>query len=307
MKNLLLLLTVLILGFGGIFVLSRRMEKIQPKLDDSVVDEDLYFSGQQLNSLGHDFRGLIADWYWINSLQYIGKKLINSTEKININDLRPLNPRLLYPMLDTASTLDPKFITVYSYGAAVLPAIDNQQAIKLLEKGIAANPDEWRLYHNLGYIYWQLKDYKKASENYDEGSKKPNAPNWLKQMSANMQAEGGSREFARQVYKQMFETAEDEQTRSFAELRYYQTEALDQMDAINLVLQAFQKQNGRCANSWREISNELRSAKLKNNTPLLFDNAGTPVDPTRVPYFLFDQNGRCEGVLDPSVSKIPVQ
>ncbi len=197
------------------------MENIKPKIDASYEDEDLYFSDKQLKAFGYDARGLMADWYWANSLQYLGGKVVNVTGNLNINDLRPLNPRLLYPMLDTASTLDPQFMTLYSYGAAVLPAIDNQQAIKLLEKGIEANPESWRLYHNLGYIYWQNKDYEKASQIYTAGSKKAEAPVWMKQMGASMQAQGGSREFALQVYRQMFETAEDEQTKIVCRIKTY--------------------------------------------------------------------------------------
>src|SRR4051812_27052979 len=118
MKKAFLLLTVLVTGFGGVFLLSNALEKSKPKIDERFADEDLYFSATELKAVGHDFRGLMADWYWINSLQYLGNKLLNYQGEININDLRPLNPRLIYPMLDTAATLDPQFMTVYSYGAS---------------------------------------------------------------------------------------------------------------------------------------------------------------------------------------------
>ena len=137
---------VLILGYASIFTFSRILENNKPDTDENFTDEDLYFSAQQLSLFGADFRGLIADWYWIKSLQYLGDKVVRHQETtattIDVNDLRPLNPRLVYPMLDTAATLDPQFISVYSYGAAVLPAINNEQAIKLLEKGTSANPDD---------------------------------------------------------------------------------------------------------------------------------------------------------------------
>lgn len=304
MKNIFSLFIVLILGFGAVFAASRFLEKNKPASDESFGDEDLYFSSRQLKLVGADFRGLIADWYWINTLQYMGNKILKHPGELNINDLRPLNPRLLYPMLDTASTLDPQFMTVYSYGAAVLPAIDNRQAIKLLDKGVAANPDNWRLYHNLGYIYWQLKDYPKAAQIYAEGAGKEGAPVWMKQMSANMQAQGGSRDFARQVYRQMFETAEDEQTKIFAELRLAQTISLDERDAIGAVLQNFTQKNHRCINSWAEVSRELRLVRLPDKTPLSFDATGAPVDPTDVPYVIVSESGQC-GVKLSKDSKVP--
>ncbi|MGI9035344.1 MAG: tetratricopeptide repeat protein [Pyrinomonadaceae bacterium] len=305
MKKIFVTVTILILGYAGIFALSRRLENNKPAADERAADEDLYFSAAQLNLLGSDFRGLIADWYWIKSLQYLGDKIVEGKAKstLNINDLRPLNPRLLYPMLDAATTLDPQFTAVYSYGAAVLPTIDNEQAIKLLEKGIAANPDDWQLYHNLGYIYWNAGNYERAAEIYAAGANKKNAPAWMRQMSANMRAHGASREFARQIYKQMFDTAEDEQTRNFAELRFAQVESLDELDAIRAALQNFQKQNNRCAVNWQEISKELRAVKTSDGN-LRFDSNGAPLDPTGAPYTLFNKDGACDARISDE-SKIP--
>ena len=305
MKKLAFLSLILIAGFGGIFALSKTLETIKPPVDAAFEDEDLYFSDKQLTAFGYDARGLMADWYWINSLQYVGNKLVRTNEQLNINDLRPLNPRLLYPMLDTASTLDPEFMTIYSYGAAVLPAIDYQQAIKLTEKGIARHPENWRLYHNLGYIYWQTKNYEKAAEIYNEGAAKANAPSWMKQMGASLRAQGGSRDFALQVYRQMFETAEDEQTRSFAELRYMQVQSLIDRDAIEPIITGFQAKNGRCMSSWKEISAELRGVRLPNKKPLLLDPSGVPLDPLKIPYVLFNENGKCTVLIDWKNSKIP--
>ena len=305
MKKVFGLLLVLIIGYAGIFSVSRVLEQNRIPDDESFGDEDLYFSSPQLNLLGSDFKGLLADWYWIKSLQYMGEKVIHQREKtgeqVNINDLTPLNPRLVYPMLDSASTLDPQFMTIYSYGAAILPAINNEQAIKLLEKGIAANPNEWRLYNNLGYIYWNLKDYARAAEIYAEGASKPNAPVWMNQMSATMKAQGGSREFALQIYGQMFETAEDEQTRSFAGLRYNQVLSQIQLETVNRVLQNFKQHNSRCVNSLTEIL-PLLDGQSDKNLDFKVDASRNLVDPTGVPYSL-DRNS-CSTKLG-SGSKIP--
>jgi tetratricopeptide (TPR) repeat protein len=304
MKKVFGLLVVLVFGFAAIFAVSRTLEKNKPQMDEALADEDLYFSSRHLALLGSDFKGLIADWYWINSLQYMGGKLLKVEGEVNINDLRPINPRLLYPMLDTASTLDPQFMTVYSYGAAVLPAIDSEQAIKLLEKGINANPDSWRLYHNLGFIYWQSKNYAKAAEVYEEGATKPGAPVWMRQMSANMQAQGASRDFAREIYRQMEENAEDEQTRTFAKLRRAQIQSLDERDAIRAGLQIFRQKNNRCPNTWREAIPYLIKTVPPDGSALRVNEKDEIVDPTGVPYALGDENGECAVALSKD-SRIP--
>lgn len=300
-----LLIAVLALGFGGVYYMSLQLNDIKPKIAEEYEDDDLYFSAKQLYLAGHDFRGLLADWYWINSLQYLGNKSLKYEGELSLNDLRPLNPRLLYPMLDSASTLDPQFMTIYSYGAAILPAIDPKLAVKLINKGIEANPNSWRLYHNLGYIYWQQEDYKKAAETYEIGSRKPDAPSWMKQMSVNMQARGGTREFARSIYRQMYENAEDDQTREFADLRYLQVVSLDERDAIREKLGQFQKNVGRCPSNWREVFNSLRTVRLIGGESLHFDNEMTPVDPSNAPYRLINTEGKCDVDLTYNITKIP--
>ncbi len=157
-------------------------------------DEDLALQGAKLKGYALGFEGLIADWYWMRSLQYIENKVVKSPdETLNIENLTALNPRLLYPLLDNATTLDPQFMAVYAYGAVVLPAIDKEQAIKLTEKGIADNPNEWRLYQQLGYIYWRLDNFEKASLVYTEGAKIVGAPPFMSLMAAKMKSEGQSR------------------------------------------------------------------------------------------------------------------
>ncbi len=207
-------------------------------------------------------------------------------------------------MLDTAATLDPNFTAVYSYGATVLPAINVDEAIKLLEKGIAAQPDNWLLYHQLGYIYWKNKDYQKAGGTYDKGATKPNAPVWMRQMSAYMQAQGGSRETARAMYGQMYETAQDGQMRELALKRLSQIDSFEERDAIRTALQNFQTKNNQCPNGWREVIPLLRAAKLPNGNNLRFDSSGSPIDPSGAPYLLINKDNKCDVDLDWKISKI---
>ena len=68
-------------------------------------------------------------------------------------------------MLDNATDLDPKLMAARTERRYFLP--DPQQAIKLTEKGIANNPDQWRLYQYLGYIYWKMSDFEKAATTYE--------------------------------------------------------------------------------------------------------------------------------------------
>lgn len=298
--------TVLIAGcFVLVFILSNFLEKNRPPLPKGFEDQDLMLQGAKLKDYSLGFNGLIADWYWMQSLQYIGNKIANSKEQtINLGDLRPLNPRLLYPLLDNATSLDPRYLAVYSYGAIVLPAIDTDQAIKITEKGIANNPQEWRLYQHLGYIYWRTKNYEKASEIYEKGSKIAGAPQFMQIMTAQMKTQGGSRETARAIYEQMLAEAQDTQTKDTAALYIMQIDSLDERDAVNSVLTEFKTKNNHCPNNWSEIFPFLQTVKLPNNRDFLIDKNNNLVDPSGKPYILDKQS--CQITLD-KTSKIPLQ
>jgi tetratricopeptide (TPR) repeat protein len=303
-KNIIYFLTIIVFGFAAIFALSRFIEANRPPLPAGFADSDLALQGAKLKNYSLGFNGLLADLYWMQALQYIGNKALDSKEKVNLENLRPLNPRLLYPLLDNATDLDPQFTAVYSYGAVVLPAIDPQQAIKFTEKGIRDNPAEWRLYQHLGFIYWKIGDYEKASEVYAEGAKIQGAPVALMQlMSARMKSEGGSRDTSREIYRQMLAEAQDERVRENAAVRLLELDSLDERDAIREALKNFKAGNNRCANSWRELLPTLQKIKLPSGKDFRIDNASNLVDPTGAPYVLDKET--CDVKLDSEKTKLP--
>lgn len=296
---------VIICGFAAVFVLSNHLEQIKPALPEGYNDSDLALQGTKLKGFTFGAEGLLADWYWLQSLQYLGNKVVNSKDDLNLENLSNLNPRLLYPYLDNATDLDPRFMAVYEYGAVVLPAIDVNQAIKFIEKGIKNNPQEWRLYHNLGYIYWRQNDFVKAAEIYTKGAEIENAPPFMKLMAAKMKDEGGSRETAREIYRQIAENSEDKQTREMGEFRLLQLDSLEERDAIRSVLQKFKEKNNRCANSLQEILPLLQTVKLPNGKDFRIDASKNLVDPTAAPYLLDKE--KCDVILDVEKTKIPLK
>ena len=85
LKRNLLATVVLIVSFGSVFFLSNFLEKTRPALPENYADEDLSLQGEKLRGYSFGAEGLIADWYWMRSLQYIGNKIAESKKKtINI-------------------------------------------------------------------------------------------------------------------------------------------------------------------------------------------------------------------------------
>lgn len=296
-KQIVLSTAIIVGGFVVVILLSQYLEKNRPQLPDDYSDSDLALQGSRLKGYSFGAEGLIADWYYMRALQYIGEKMLRSNaEFINIEDLSNLNARLLYPYLENATELDPHFIAAYSYGAMVLPAINKDHAIKLAEKGIANNPNEWRLYQYLGYIYWKAGEYETAAHYYDKGSQLPDAAPFMKLMAASMRTEGGSRSTAREIYKQMFADSDDQMIKMTAERWLMRLDWYDERDAIDPVLTAFKDRNGRCANSLAEILPMLKNVRLPEGRDFRMNERFELVDPSGAPYLL--NKAECSVELD---------
>jgi len=236
-------------------------------------------------SLGYD--PLLADIYWTRVVQYYG-------ERVGLPDAQF---DLLWPLLDVTTTLDPRLVTAYRFGAIFLSETGvvgpgrTDLAIELVKRGIAANPDKWILSTDLGFLYyWRLKDYQNASAAYLAGSKVPKAPPWLKMMAARIAEQGGSIENSRIIWSELYESTDDPVVRknAFENLRGLKAQE-DEMHLDELARE-YHKRFGRYPSSMTE----MRDAGLL---------PGIAVDPDKFPY-LMGPDGKSH--LDPrSTVKIP--
>lgn len=290
------LVSVIFIGLASLVGVSRWIDSHQTPINPTVEEEQLYITGKTVKRVSLGFNGLAADWYWMRSLQYVGGKLLNAHQKIRLDDMSPLNLKLLAPLLDAATTLDPEFMEPYEYAAVILPAVNVEDAIRIINKGIAANPSAWRLYQHLGYIYWQQQDFKAAADAYGRGATIPGAPRWLEAMKAKMVDEGGSRNTARDIYVHMYQEAGDDQVKEMARRHLMRLDSLDEREGLQKILMAYQARSGRCPASWKDIEPVFRTLRLR------IDASGAPLDPAGFPYFL--DKTKCEAGIDPK-SDVP--
>src|SRR6185295_793847 len=92
---------VLIAGMAVTVLLARSIDARRPPPDPNAIDESLYLNPNTTKRVSLGFNGLVADWYWMRSLQYVGRKVIEGKENIQIDNLGQLNLKLLAPLLDT--------------------------------------------------------------------------------------------------------------------------------------------------------------------------------------------------------------
>ena len=210
----------------GVPVLFLAIIAVQTRIDartssESGEDKELLISSGPLVkklSLGYD--SLLADIYWTRTVQYYGTRV--GTPDVEFP--------LLWPLLDVTTTLDPKLVVAYRFGGIFLSepsptgAGRTDLAIKLIQRGIAANPDEWRLGTDLGFLYyWRLKDYPDASAAYLRTSQNPKAPPWVKLMAARIAEKGGSIETSQAIWYQIYQSSKDPTVRKMA---------IDQLEGI---------------------------------------------------------------------------
>ena len=239
-------------------------------------DELLLRSGALLKKLSLGYEPLLADVYWTRVVQYYG--------------VRARKPGATYaelwPLLDITTTLDPKLMIAYRFGAVFLserpPAGPGEAdlAVQLVKRGIAENPDEWRLYEDLGFLYSiHLKDYKKAAEAYLEGSKNPNAQIWMKVMAARVAETGNELETSRLIWAGVYSSTKDELVRRRAAQHIDSLDAALGLKRLNETSEDYWRKFGRFPTSMQE----LRDAGLVGGT--LQDPAGFPyvMGPNGVP------------------------
>lgn len=226
-------------------------------------------------SLGYD--SLLADIYWTRAVQYYGKRV--GTEGATFE--------LLWPLLDICTTLDPKVVVAYRFGAIFLsePGIGGagrpDLAIELVKRGIAANPDEWHLNADLGFLYyWRMRDYEASAAAYLEGSKNPKAPPWLKVMAARVAQKGGSIETSEMIWSEIYNSNRDPKIRDWALKMLRGLKAEEDETRLDELADEYQKRFGRYPAS----TSELHSAGLLQ---------GIPVDPEGYPY-VFGPDGKAQ-------------
>jgi hypothetical protein len=160
-----------------------------------------------------EYAPLMADIYWTRVVQYYGDKKAHADPNFD----------LLWPLLDITTTLDPQLLVAYRFGSTFLSEPPGRGAgrpdlgVQLIERGIRSNPDYWRFYEDLGFIYYfEMKDYTKAAAAFFEGSKKPHALIWMKVLAAKVAERGESRETSAFLWNELYSSTTDPQIKKNA-------------------------------------------------------------------------------------------
>jgi len=259
---------VLVASLAGASLTVRRLDRLRA---GATAEEALYIpSPKILQRMSLGYTGLLADIYWTRAVQYFGAH----------HHVRSKQYKLLQPLLDIATTLDPHLTVAYEFGATFLAqkppegAGDPDAAVRLVERGVRENPSEWRLYYNLGFIhYFERKDYAAASDAFERGSRVPGAFPWMKVMAADTSQHAGDLQTARFLWSNLYETTESEDIRVNAAKHLRALQVDEEVSALEKLTSAFHERIGRWPTGWAEL---VVAGYLR----------GVPLDPTRRTYRL---------------------
>lgn len=190
------LIVVVLIFMAFIVVFSQKA--IDKNHEIHFVDNRPLFlpKGEVLKWMSMGYRGLMADWLWIRTVLYYGRRMkddenpyyvyaektgqldkelesvpvrpseIDTTTIIH-GELRHLLIRgtnrglvdYVYPMLDRVTTVDPHFIFPYIFGGVyvMMDTGEIEAGLRLLEKGRKANPEHWEFPFYLGWLEWMYR------------------------------------------------------------------------------------------------------------------------------------------------------
>lgn len=225
----LLPLVLIIWGFVGVYLLQLTFDGTSKgKMRERLVRELMYFpSGQFLRPAAIEYQTAASDVVWLRAIQYYGHHLMTDRRY-----------DWLGHVFEIVTELDPRFIGAYHFGAITLAWDANQprEAIELLVKGMRANPMNWQLPFDAGFIHYMLlRDYRKAGVFFEIASKLPDA--WLvtSRWAAVSVAKAGSYDTAREMWLDIYRSTDNKALRALV-LR--QIRVLKLEESIDLMQQA---------------------------------------------------------------------
>lgn len=237
----------LLLAYGVLFYQQERMIHLKnPQLSfplPTVVQKAV---------LGY-LRQLSAEMHFVKTSVFLGNRNTDATEETNAKSLE----RNFHVMAE----LHPLFADTYFLGQSALAyqGEEHTRGInKVLEKGIAAMPEEWILPFFKGFNhFFYLKENRQAADELLAASKLPGAASWLGRLASKLAAEEGDIINGLIWLKAILQTEKDEQMRD----RYEKDIAIfEKAYAVQSAIHQFRKKYGNTPEALEELIPEFQSA-----------------------------------------------
>ncbi len=204
-----LVVTILIL-IPPTFLTFNRVEALKTRI--RVEGRGLFIpSSRFLKPASLGFDTMVADLYWLKTVQYIGDDFW----------FRKGYPQL-FDLVNLVTDMDPRFEYAYEVGGIILSVYGGRvdESIRILEKGYRQRLGYWEIPFFLGFNYfYYLGDYRKAALYLTEASRLPRSPKYLPKLAAKLLAKAGDPETAIAFLTEVLKNMDDERMRKEIEER----------------------------------------------------------------------------------------
>jgi hypothetical protein len=172
---------------------------MKERLPRTPVDELLYYpSGLMVRQASLGYETAAADVAWLRGIQYYGEHRLTDQKYEMIGHI-----------MSIVTDLDPRFLQPYVFGALVLAQELKRpdEGLALLEKGMRANPRNWLLAFETGFIqYVCRRDYATAARYFVRASRMPEHPDYVDRFAAFASQRAGNRGMAVLLWKRVLVT-----------------------------------------------------------------------------------------------------
>lgn len=229
------LVILLILSCGIFMSLKVKTDNIsRKKIPGSSI---IYVpSGQYLKFATFGNSSLLADLIFVWAIQYYSDYTI------------PDMYEYLDHIFSIINELDPSYLDPYDIGAviAAYEAQDLDLALKILDRGLEKNPEQW-LFPYMAAHYAQMikKDHKLAQEYYKKAMNIEEVPPIVERLYANAIFKSMDYKRALQTWLEIYKTAKDERTKKIASNHIYNITATIDIQKINEAIEKFKESYGR--------------------------------------------------------------
>lgn len=186
-------------------------------------------------SLGFD--SLLADFYWLRAVQVVGAARSNPAR----------HAALLQRLAEVVVALDPWVDHPYRFAALWLSDDPEtvQAANRILERGIAYHPTDWRNRFYLSFNhFFHLGDAEAAAIELERALGLPGAPVYFGRLVIRLRSEGGDLDAAATYLEQMFATASDDWHRIEYERALVEIETERRARRLDVARERYREQNG---------------------------------------------------------------
>lgn len=215
-----------------------------------------------LTSLGAGYRNLIADYFWVETLQAVS--LAQTPEEY----------RDIYDYAMTVADIDPRFRPVYWFAGATIPLHDLQhrwhntkESTAILDLGAQRFPADVTLQILLAYNLATFShEYARAATILTQAANLPGAPRYLPALATRLYSQAGQFDAGLAFAHSILDSTSDEDTRKTFEKRVKELELERILRALDSLLAQYREIQGAPA---RELNDLVRVGLLR----------GIPLDP----------------------------